>query len=119
MSLPTTTFRALAATVTMTAALAALGAGTAGAASWPALQPGASLYTGTNGTGAALHPDLGDLGTCHTAPQPVRSVQIANSSASVLLYSGADCTGSAWASGTLAQSNLPEAKVSYRVVAAW
>ncbi|MFD7865287.1 hypothetical protein [Streptomyces sp. NPDC059783] len=114
-----TTFRTLAATVTTTAALVALGAGTADAATWPALQPGASLYTGTNGTGTALRPDLGDLGTCHTTAQPVRSIQIANGAASVLLYSGADCTGGAWASGTLAQSNLPEAKLSYRVVAAW
>ncbi|MFF5337772.1 hypothetical protein [Streptomyces sp. NPDC013181] len=113
--------RTIAATATTTAALAGLavlGTGTANAAAWPSLQPGAALYTGTNGTGAVLNPDLGDLGTCHTTAEPVRSIQIVNGSASVLLYSGADCTGNAWASGTLTQSNLPEAKLSYRVVTA-
>ncbi|PZT71699.1 MULTISPECIES: hypothetical protein [unclassified Streptomyces] len=113
--------RTVAATATMTAALtglAVLGTGTANAAGWPPLQPGAALYTGANGTGTALHPDLGDFGTCHTTAEPVRSIQIVNGSASVLLYSGADCTGNTWSSGTLTQSNLPQAKLSYRVVSA-
>ncbi|MFF7454568.1 hypothetical protein [Kitasatospora sp. NPDC008115] len=113
-----TTLRTAAAAAT--AALVGLGAGTANAAAgWPPLQEGGYLYAGANGTGAVSAVDLGDLGTCHTLTKPVRSVQIVNGSASVLLFTGADCTGvHPWASGSLAQSDLPAAALSYRVIPA-
>ncbi|MFJ4622361.1 hypothetical protein [Streptomyces sp. NPDC088812] len=113
-----TKFRTAVAATTMAAALLGLGAGAANAADWPALKDGAYLYTGTDGSGDVTEVDLGDIGTCHTQAQSVRSIQVVNGSASVVLYSGAGCTGSSWASGTLAQSNLPVAELSYRVVAA-
>lgn len=119
MFTPKARLRSAAVTTAMAAALIALGAGSADAAGWPPLQPGAHLYSGTNGQGSVTTVDLADLGTCHTLAAPVRSLQVANGSASVVLYPGAGCTGSAgWASGSLAQSNLPQAALSYRVVPA-
>ncbi|WP_234338295.1 hypothetical protein [Streptomyces sp. NRRL F-5727] len=97
-------------------ALTAFGAGTASATGWPPLTEGAYLYSGTGGTGIVTNVDLHDFGTCHDLAQPARSLQIVNGSASVVLYSGAGCTGQAWASGSLAQSDLPFAELSYRVV---
>jgi len=95
------------------------GAGTAVAAGWPALQEGAYLYPGTTGTGTATEADLTDLGTCHTLSKPALSVQVVSGSASLELYPGAGCTGAvAWRSGSLAQTDLPWAALSYRVVTA-
>ncbi|MFJ2766822.1 hypothetical protein [Streptomyces sp. NPDC087300] len=100
-------------------ALTGLTAGAASAADWPPLQEGAYLYSGTQGAGTVTPVDLGDVGTCHTLSTPARSVQIASGSASVVVYPGAGCTGAtSWASGSLAQSNLPYAARSYRVVPA-
>lgn len=113
-----TKFRRTAAVAIMATALAGLGAGAANAAGWPALQEGAYLYSGATGTGSVTRADLGDLGTCHTLSVAARSVQVANGSASLEVYAGADCTGGAWLSGSLAQSNLPFAALSYRVVPA-
>ncbi|WP_240965326.1 hypothetical protein [Streptomyces zingiberis] len=111
--------RTTATAVTMTAALLiGFGAGTANAADWPPLQEGAYLYSGVSGTGTEIEVDLGDLGTCHTLPQAVRSLQIANGSAAVELYQGGDCTGAAWRSGSLTRANLPQPALSYRVVPA-
>lgn len=118
----TSTMRVLRGSVagaTLLAALAGLGAGPANAAGWPPLQPGAHLYTGTGGGGAVTTVDLGDLGTCHTLSAPARSVQVVSGSASVVLYPGADCAGAyPWATGSLAQSDLPWPVRSYRVVPA-
>ncbi|MFF0739670.1 hypothetical protein ACFYVL_04640 [Streptomyces sp. NPDC004111] len=103
----------------LTVALTGVGAGAASAADWPPLTAGAHLYTGTHGTGTATTVDLDDLGTCHTLSAPARSVQVVSGSASVVLYQGADCSGtSPWATGSLAQSDLPWAVLSYRVVPA-
>jgi len=102
----------------MASALIGLGAGAANAADWPTLKEGAYLYSDTNGTGTVTKVDLNDLNTCHTLSQPVRSIQIVNAAATVVLYTGAGCTGSPWASGTLAQSNLSVARLSYQVVGA-
>ncbi|MEV7598293.1 hypothetical protein AB0O91_13040 [Kitasatospora sp. NPDC089797] len=114
-----TVLRGSAATAVAVAALIGLGAGSAQAAGWPPLQPGARLYTGTGGSGTATTVDLGDLGSCHTLSAPVRSVQVVNGSASVVLYSGADCASAVpWATGSLAQSDTPWAMGSYRVVPA-
>ncbi|MFI5705336.1 hypothetical protein ACIA78_35505 [Streptomyces xanthochromogenes] len=111
--------RSARAAATLAAALAGLGAGTADAAGWPPLREGAFLYTGTHGTGTVSTVDLSDLGTCHTLSEPSRSVQVVNGSASLLLFSGAHCTGAyPWASGSLAQSDLPWAMLSYRVIPA-
>ncbi|MFF3002178.1 hypothetical protein ACFVTF_05125 [Kitasatospora sp. NPDC057940] len=111
--------RGSAAAATVVTALIGVGAGSAHAAGWPPLQPGAHLYTGTGGSGAVTTVDLGDFGTCHTLSAPASSVQVASGSASVVLYSGADCAGAhPWATGSLAQSNLPWAMQSYRVVPA-
>ncbi|MFF2328664.1 MULTISPECIES: hypothetical protein [unclassified Streptomyces] len=113
---PRTKLRSSAA-ATMAAALIGLGAGAANADGWPPLQEGAYLYSGTTGTGTVTNVDLGDFGTCHTLSQPARSIQIATGSASVKLYSGANCTGTyPWLSGTLTQTNLPSAMLSYQVV---
>lgn len=109
--------RGAVAAAVMTAALIGIGTGTAHAAGWPPLQPGGHLYGGTNGTGAVTEADLGDFGTCHTLADPVSSVQIVSGSASLVLYPQAGCGGSwAWASGSLAQGNLPGQALSYRVV---
>ncbi|MER7844269.1 hypothetical protein ABTZ03_10035 [Kitasatospora sp. NPDC096077] len=106
-------------TATLVAAVLGLGAGSAQAAGWPPLQPGAHLYSGTGGSGAATAVDLADLGTCHTLAAPARSVQVVSGSASVVLYPGAGCTGAVpWATGSLAQSDLPWPVLSYRVVPA-
>lgn len=113
-----TKLRTAAAVVTAAAALAGFGAGTANAAGWPAPQEGAFLYSDTNGSGSVTKVDLNDFGTCHDLAQPARSIQIINGAASVVVYSGTDCTGSAWASGSFRQANLPVAELSYRVVAA-
>ncbi|MFF4379828.1 hypothetical protein [Kitasatospora sp. NPDC001547] len=103
----------------MAAALVALGAGAAGAAGWPPLEPGARLYSAADGKGAVTTVDLADLGTCHALAAPVRSVQVADGAASVVLYADAGCGDArAWATGSLAQSNLPLAALSYRVVPA-
>ncbi|MFJ3793400.1 hypothetical protein [Kitasatospora sp. NPDC090091] len=111
--------RGTAVAATMAAALLGLGAGASDAAGWPPLQPGAHLYSGSGGTGTVTAVDLGDFGTCHTLSMPARSVQVVSGSASVVLYPGAGCTGGyAWATGSLAQSNLPWAAQSYRVVPA-
>ncbi|MFI6645496.1 hypothetical protein [Streptomyces sp. NPDC050504] len=124
MSTPTKKLRSTATTtaaaaVAMTAALVGLGAGTANATDWPPLQEGAHLYSGAHGTGTVSTVDLDDFGTCHTLSAPVRSVQIASGSASVVLYPGADCTGPyPWATGSLAESDLPRPALSYRVVPA-
>ncbi|MFE4516899.1 hypothetical protein ACFRMQ_22200 [Kitasatospora sp. NPDC056783] len=119
MFTPKANIRRAATTAALAAALIGLGAGAADAAGWPPLQPGARLYSAANGQGAATTVNLGDLGTCHTLSTAARSVQVANGSASVVLYPGAGCTGtSAWATGSLAQSNIPFAALSYRVVPA-
>ncbi|MFJ9443224.1 hypothetical protein ACIRRH_15340 [Kitasatospora sp. NPDC101235] len=119
MFTPQVKLRSAAVTTAMAAALIALGTGAAGATGWPPLEPGARLYSATGGQGAVTTVDLTDLGTCHTLSTPARSVQVANGAASVVLYPGADCTGGhAWATGSLAQSNLPLAALSYRVVPA-
>ncbi|MEU2424140.1 hypothetical protein ABZ619_24480 [Streptomyces sp. NPDC007851] len=113
-----TKLRGAAAAAIVTVALTGMGAGTANAATWPTLTEGAYLYSGTTGTGAVIKVDLGDLGTCHALSGPVRSVQIANGSASLELASGTGCTGATWRSGSLAQTDLPWAALSYRVVPA-
>ncbi|MFF2955088.1 hypothetical protein ACFVVU_27525 [Kitasatospora sp. NPDC057965] len=119
MLIPRATLRTTAAAAAMTAALVGLGAGSANAAGWPPLQEGGYLYTGANGTGAVTTVDLGDLGTCHTLATPVRSVQVVNGAASVVLYTGAGCTGAyPLATGSLARSNLLNPALSYRVVPA-
>ncbi|MFF5442123.1 hypothetical protein [Streptomyces achromogenes] len=102
----------------MAAALIGLGAGTAGAAGWPPLQEGGYLYAGSNGTGTVTVVDLDDFGTCHTPAKASLSIQIVAGSSSVVVYSGTGCTGASWASGSLTQSNLPWAALSYRVVSA-
>ncbi len=108
-----------AAAAVMAAALIGLGAGTAGATGWPPLQEGGYLYAGSDGTGTVTTVDLDDLGTCHTPSGGTSlSVQIVSGSSSVVVYSGTGCTGASWASGSLAQSNLPWAALSYRVVPA-
>ncbi|MFJ7909152.1 hypothetical protein [Kitasatospora sp. NPDC096204] len=108
-----------AAAATVAAAVLGIGAGSAHAAGWPPLQPGAHLYSGTGGSGAVTTVDLDDLGTCHTLSAPARSVQVVSGSASVVLYAGAGCTGAhPWATGSLVQSNLPWPVLSYRVVPA-
>lgn len=118
MFIPRRKIRSAAAAATMAAALIGLGAGAAGAAGWPPLQEGGHLYAGSNGTGTVTVVDLDDLGTCHTPSKASLSVQIVSGSSSVVVYSGAGCTGASWASGSLAQSNLPWAALSYRVVPA-
>ncbi|MEU6290902.1 peptidase inhibitor family I36 protein [Streptomyces sp. NPDC046988] len=115
---PKTKLRTAAVVATAAVALTGLGAGTASAADWPPLQEGAYLYSGTGGTGTVTEVDLGDHGTCHALSRSAKSIQVANGSASVVVYSGAGCTGSAWASGSLAQSDLPAPALSYRVVPA-
>ncbi|MGW3498650.1 hypothetical protein [Streptomyces sp. NPDC001020] len=112
------TLRTAAAAATVAAALFGLGTGTANAADWPPLQEGAYLYSGTNGAGTVTTVRLDDLGTCHTPPKSALSIQVVSGSASVTVYSGAGCTGASWASGSLAQSNLPWTALSYRVVPA-
>ncbi|GAA2217342.1 hypothetical protein [Streptomyces nogalater] len=118
MFTPRTKIRSAAAAATMAAALIGLGAGAAGAADWPPLQEGGYLYAGSNGAGAVTAVDLDDLGACHTLSQASRSIQIVSGSRSVVVYSGTGCTGASWASGSLAQSNLPWAALSYRVIPA-
>ncbi|MEU1283119.1 hypothetical protein [Kitasatospora sp. NPDC005856] len=120
MFTPQARLRSASVATVMTAALIALGAGAADAAAgWPPLEPGARLYSAADGRGAATTVDLADLGTCHTLSTPARSVQVVDGAASVVLYPGAGCSGAnAWASGSLAQSNLPLAAQSYRVVPA-
>ncbi|MER7705156.1 hypothetical protein ABTX81_19960 [Kitasatospora sp. NPDC097605] len=106
-------------TAAAAAVLVGLGAGAAHAAGWPPLHEGGYLYAGAGGTGAVTVVDLGDLGTCHTLAGPVRSAQVVDGAASVVLYTGAGCTGAhPWATGSLAQSDLPAAALSYRVVPA-
>ncbi|MGW2836566.1 hypothetical protein ACWCWD_02045 [Streptomyces sp. NPDC001493] len=117
MFTPRVKIRGAAAAVTMAAALIGLGAGAANAAGWPPLQAGGYLYAGANGTGTVTTVDLDDFGTCHTLSEPVLSVQIASGSGSLELYPGADCAGATpWRSGSLAQTGLPRAMLSYRVV---
>ncbi|MEU8583210.1 hypothetical protein [Streptomyces abikoensis] len=121
MFIPRAKLRAAAAAAAVTAAVAliGLGAGTANAAGWPPLREGAYLYSGTHGTGTVSKADLDDFGTCHTLPTPARSVQVVSGSASVVLHPGAGCTGAfSWATGSLAQSDLPWAALSYHVVPA-
>ncbi|MEV7077942.1 hypothetical protein AB0N88_05260 [Streptomyces sp. NPDC093516] len=119
MFTPSMKLRTAVTTTAMAAALTGLGAGAAAAApSWPTLQPGAYLYSGSTGTGSVTEVDLGDFGTCHTLSNAAKSLQVANGSASVLVYAGAGCTGGSWSSGTLVQANLPWAGLSYRVVPA-
>ncbi|GAA2196025.1 MULTISPECIES: hypothetical protein [Streptomyces] len=118
MFIPRTTIRSAAAAAATAATLIGLGAGTAGAADWPPLQEGGYLYAGSNGTGTVTAVDLDDLGTCHTPSKASLSIQIVSGSRSVVVYSGAGCAGASWASGSLAQSNLPWAALSYRVVPA-
>lgn len=109
--------RGTAAAVTLATALLGLGAGAADAAGWPPLREGGYLYAGADGTGTVTTVDLDDFGTCHTLSEPALSVQIASGSASLELYPGAGCTGvTPWRSGSLAQSALPWAMLSYRVV---
>ncbi|MGW4383457.1 hypothetical protein [Kitasatospora sp. NPDC004531] len=117
---PKDLLRGSAAAAAVVVAVLGLDAGSASASTgWPPLQPGAHLYAGAGGSGAVTEVDLADLGTCHTLSTPARSVQVVNGSASVLLYAGADCTGAGpWATGSLAQSNLPWPVLSYRVVRA-
>ncbi|MGW5782210.1 hypothetical protein [Streptomyces sp. NPDC003863] len=117
MFTPKTKLRGAAAAAVMSAALIGLGAGAADAAGWPPLQEGAYLYSGPNGSVTVTKVDFGDVGTCHTLAEPAVSLQIASGSASLVLYFGAGCTATwPWASGTLAQTNLPWVMQSYRVV---
>ncbi|MFE4973286.1 hypothetical protein ACFRAR_14365 [Kitasatospora sp. NPDC056651] len=118
MFTPKANIRRAATTAALAATLIGLGAGAAGAAGWPPLQPGARLYSAANGQGAATTVNLGELGTCHTLSTAARSAQVASGSASVVLYPGAGCTGGGWATGSLAQSDIPFAALSYRVVPA-
>ncbi|MFD8478054.1 hypothetical protein [Kitasatospora sp. NPDC059673] len=119
MFTPKAMLRGSAVAATLLAAVIGLGAGSAQAGGWPPLQPGAHLYLGTGGSGAVTVVDLDDFGTCHTLATPARSVQVASGSASVVLYSGAGCTdANPWATGSLAQSDLPRPALSYRVVPA-
>jgi hypothetical protein len=119
MFTPRASLRRSAAAATMGAALIGLAGGSAHATGWPVLQQGAYLYSGTGGSGAVTAVDLSDFGTCHTLSTAARSVQVVSGSASVVLYSGAGCTGATpWATGSLAQSDLPWAMLSYRVVPA-
>ncbi|MFJ4091641.1 hypothetical protein ACIPYS_08675 [Kitasatospora sp. NPDC089913] len=114
-----TTLRGTLTAAAAAAALATVGTGAAHATGWPPLQEGGYLYSGTTGTGTVTAVDLSDLGTCHTLATPARSVQVVSGSASVLLYPGAGCTGTTpWATGSLAQSDLPAAARSYRVIPA-
>ncbi|MFF5500057.1 hypothetical protein [Streptomyces aquilus] len=114
-----TRLRGAAAATACAAALVGVGAQSAAAADWPALREGAYLYSGTTGTGTVTAVDLGDLGTCHTLSASAWSLQIVSGSTALKLYSGADCTGSLpWRSGSLTQTNLPWAMLSYRVVTA-
>ncbi|MFF7590606.1 hypothetical protein ACFZCK_24285 [Kitasatospora purpeofusca] len=113
------TLTAAAAAAALAAALTAVATGSAHATGWPPLHDGGYLYSGTAGTGTVTAVDLSDLGTCHPLATPARSVQVVSGSASVLLYPGTDCTGAhPWATGSLAQSDLPAAARSYRVVPA-
>ncbi|MFE3906497.1 hypothetical protein ACFXPY_41215 [Streptomyces sp. NPDC059153] len=117
MFTPNARLRSAAAAATMAAALIGLGAGAANAAGWPPLQEGAYLYSGTTGTGTVTTVDLDDFGTCHTLSKAALSVQIASGSASLELYPGAGCAGAPpWRSGSLTQTDLPRATLSYRVV---
>lgn len=119
MFTPRPKLRTAAAVATLAVALTGLGAGSASATGWPPLQEGAFLYSGTHGTGAVTAVGLDGPGTCRTLGGPVRSVQIVSGSASLVPYPGADCTGThPWASGSLAQSDLPQPALSYRVVRA-
>ncbi|MFF9021218.1 hypothetical protein [Streptomyces eurythermus] len=118
MFLPRAILRSAAVAATTAAALIGLGAGAAGAADWPPLREGGYLYAGSDGTGTVTTVDLDDFGTCHTPSEPSLSIQVVSGSSSVVIYSGAGCTGYAWGSGSLAQSNLPWAALSYRVVPA-
>lgn len=118
MFMPNVRLRTVAVGAAMAGALIGLGAGAADAAGWPPLQEGAYLYSGTNGSGAVTEVDLGDRNTCHALSPSALSVQIATGSASLELYSGSDCTGTGWRSGTLTQTNLPRPMLSYRVVPA-
>ncbi len=114
-----TTLRSTAAAAALVAGLATVGSGAAHAVGWPPLHEGGYLYVGAHGTGAVTTVDLTDFGTCHTLAAPVRSVQIASGSASVVLHTGTGCTGAhPWATGSLAQADLPTAALSYRVVPA-
>ncbi|MGK4584972.1 hypothetical protein [Kitasatospora sp. HPMI-4] len=119
MFTPRRKLRSAATVAAMAAALIGLGTTAANAADWPPLHEGAYLYSGTNGTGTVTTVDLDDLGTCHTLSTPVLSFQVVTGPTSVLLYPGAGCTGAGpWATGSLAQSNLPEPALSYRVTPA-
>ncbi|CAL9339564.1 hypothetical protein SUDANB178_00237 [Streptomyces sp. enrichment culture] len=118
MFLPRTKIRSAAVAASMAATLIGLGAGAAGAAGWPPFQEGGYLYAGSNGTGTVTTVDLDDFGTCHTPSEPSLSIQVVSGSSSVVVYSGTSCTGYSWGSGSLAQSNLPWAALSYRVVPA-
>ncbi|MFD8598194.1 hypothetical protein ACFV1L_24640 [Kitasatospora sp. NPDC059646] len=119
MTAPLPRFRAATLTAATALSLIGLATGPVHAAGWPPLQPGARLYTGTGGTGTASTVDLGDVSTCHTLAAAARSVQVASGSASVVLYTGAGCTGAyPWATGSLAQSDTPSPVLSYRVVPA-
>ncbi|MEU8543808.1 hypothetical protein AB0C52_28105 [Streptomyces sp. NPDC048717] len=110
-------YRRTAAALTAAAALLGLGlgAGTADAAGWPPLRDGAYLYTGLTGTGQMTTVDTDDFGTCHTLSRPAASVQVVSGTAALELYRGADCTGTAWVTGSLAQQDLPWTMTSYRV----
>ncbi|MEV0175533.1 hypothetical protein AB0I00_31025 [Streptomyces sp. NPDC050803] len=117
MIIPSVKLRTAAAAVAMSAALIGFGTGSASATGWPPLQEGAYLYSGTTGTGTVTKVDLDDFGTCHTLAQSALSVQIVSGSAALELYSGADCTSATpWRTGTLTQTDLPWAMLSYRVV---
>ncbi|MYT69059.1 MULTISPECIES: hypothetical protein [unclassified Streptomyces] len=120
MLTPTMKFRGAVTAGALALSVIGLGAGSAqAAADWPPLQEGAYLYSGNDGSGTVTAVDLGDVGTCHTLAAPVRSVQIVSGSASVTLYPAGGCAGDhAWASGSLTQSNLPLAALSYRVLPA-
>lgn len=118
MFTPGAKLRSAAAAAAMAAALIGLGAGAAMAVGWPPLQQGSYLYAGSNGTGTVTTVDLDDLGTCHTPSKASLSIQIASGSRSVVRYSGTGCPGASWASGSPAQSDLPWAALSYRVVPA-
>ncbi|MFE4482276.1 hypothetical protein [Kitasatospora sp. NPDC056789] len=118
MFTPETKLRGPAVAAALAATLVGLGAGTADAAGWPPLQPGARLYSSTYGQGFATTVDLTDLGTCHTLWPGARSVQIANGGTTLALYAEADCNGPGWLSGTLAQANLPRTALSSGVLQA-
>ncbi|MEU6601332.1 hypothetical protein [Streptomyces flaveolus] len=113
---PKAKLRTAAVVATAAAALIGVGAGTASASDWPPLKWGGYLYTGYHNSGTETVVDLTDFGTCHNLSKPVNSLLIVSETSSITTYSGTDCTGYAFKSGGLAQSDFGLPQLSYRVV---